>query len=79
MNTKIYRKEAAADLYIQASSAHPESLKIGLIKGEVIRYISLCLQEKGFNKAWNRFAKALRERGYTAQQLGKASEGLDYH
>jgi len=59
-------------LYIQASSAHPESLKIGLIKGELIRYISL------FNKAWNRFAKALRGRGYTAQQLGKAREGLDY-
>ena len=68
----MYRKEAAGDLYIQASSAHPESLKIGMIKGEVISYISLCSQEKGFDKAWNRFAKASRERGCTAKQLEKA-------
>jgi len=78
MSTEIYRKEAAADLYIQASSAHPESLKIGMIKGEVIRYISLCSQKTGFDKAWNRFAKALKGRGYTARQLKKASEDLDY-
>jgi hypothetical protein len=78
MSTEIYRKEAAADLYIQASSAHPESLKIGMIKGEVIRYISLCSQKTGFDKAWNRFAKALKGRGYTARQLKKAREDLDY-
>jgi len=78
MSTEIYRKEAAVDLYIQASSAHPESLKIVMIKGEVIRYISLCSQEKGFDEAWNRFAEALRERGYTAKQSEKAREGLDY-
>ena len=36
------------------------------------------VQEKGFNKAWNRFAKALRDRGYTVKQLEKAREGLDY-
>jgi len=78
MNTEIHRKEAAANLYIQASSAHPESLKIGMIKGEVIRYVSLCSQEKGFDKAWNRFAKALRGRRHTAKQLEKAREGLVY-
>jgi len=49
-----------------------------MIKGEVIRYISLCSQEKGFDKAWNRFTKALNGREYTAQQLKKAREGLDY-
>jgi len=58
---------------------HPESLKIGMIKGEVIRYmISMCSPEKEFDKAWNRFAKALNGRGYTAQQLKKAREGLDF-
>jgi len=44
-----------------------------MIKGEVIRYVSLCSQEKGFDKAWNRFAETLRERGYTAKQLEEAS------
>ena len=33
---------------------------------------------KGFNKAWNRIAKALRDTGYTVKQLEKAREGLDY-
>lgn len=42
VETGIYRKEAAANLYIQASSAHPESPKLGFIKGEIIRYVSLC-------------------------------------
>ena len=51
MSTEIYRREAAADLCIQASSVHPESLKIGMIKGEVIRYISMCSREKEFDKA----------------------------
>ena len=36
METGIYRKEAAVDMYIQSESAHPESLKIGMIKGEII-------------------------------------------
>jgi len=71
MSTEICTKEAAADLYIQASSAHPESLKIGMNKEEVIRYISLCSREKEFEKAWNRFAKALNGREYTAKQLKK--------
>ena len=71
MSTEICTKEAAADLYIQASSVHPESFKIGMIKGEMIEYSSLCPQEKGFVKAWNRFAKALNGREYTAQQLKK--------
>jgi hypothetical protein len=66
MSTAIYRKEAASDFVIQATSAHSESLQIGVINGEVIRYISLCLEETGFDKAWNRFAKALRRRVYTA-------------
>jgi len=78
MSTEIYRKEVAADLYVHANSAHPDSLKIRMIKGEVIRYISLCSQGKGFKKVWNRFAKALNGRGYIAQQLGNATEGLDY-
>jgi len=72
MSTKIHRKETAADLYIQASSLHPESLKIGIIKGRVIRYISSCSQEKGFDKARNRFAKALRGRGYYSTAIRKS-------
>ena len=69
METGIFRKETAADMYIQGGSAHPESLKIGMIKGEMIRY-----------KAWKRFtmARALRIRGYNKRQIDKTGEGLDY-
>jgi len=38
----------------------------------------LCSQKTGFDKAWNRFAKALTGRGYTARQIKKAREDLDY-
>jgi len=42
LETGIYRKEAAADMYIQANPAHPWALKMGVVKGEVIRYLTLC-------------------------------------
>jgi len=59
LETGIYRKDAAADMYIQADSAHPWALKMGVVKGEVIRYLTRCSTEKRFEKAWERFRKAL--------------------
>jgi len=50
LETGIYRKEAAADMYIQANSSHPWALKMGVVKGELIRYSTRCLTEERFEK-----------------------------
>ena len=39
IETSIFRKTAAADLYLHATSAHPEATKSGMIKGERIRFL----------------------------------------
>ena len=78
LETGIYRKEAAADMYIQANSAHPWALKMGVVKGELIRYLTRCSTEERFEKAWERFRAALLTRGYTGGQLQKARGGLGW-
>ena len=39
IETSVYRKPAAADLYMQASSYHSGQVKAGMVKGEAIRYL----------------------------------------
>ena len=41
IETRTYRKDAVADMYIQPKSAHLESLKTGMIKGKILRHVSL--------------------------------------
>jgi len=78
LETGIYRKEAAADMYIQANSAHSWALKMGVVKGEVIRYLTRCSTEERFEKARARFRTALLGRGYTGGQLQKARAGVGW-
>ena len=46
----IYRKKAAADMYIP-SSAHSKKLRQGIVKGEFLGFILLCSTEEEFDKA----------------------------
>ena len=78
METGIFRKEAAADMYILESSAHPTSLKNGMMKGECIRYLTRCSTEKKFDRAWNRFEKALIGRGYKKKEISKARKDVQW-
>jgi len=78
LETGTYRKEAAADMYIQANSAHPWALKMGVVKGELIRYLTSCSPEECFEKAWARFRTALLEKGYTGGQLQQARGGVGW-
>ena len=50
MECGIYRKKAAADMYIP-SSAHSKKLRQGIVKGEFLRFITLCSTEEEFDKA----------------------------
>ena len=74
--TGIFRKEAAADMYILESSAHPTSLKQGMMKGDCIRYLTRFSTEKKFDRAWNRFEKALVGRGYKREEISKARKDV---
>ena len=73
IETSIFRKTAAADLYLHATSAHPEATKSGMIKGEWIRFLTLCSDEQAFDEAWRRFAAPLATRGYLPAQPGLPS------
>ena len=74
----IFRKEAAADLYMQTTSAHSEACKRGLVKTELIRYISLCNSKSRFLEAWNRFEIALGGRGYSKEFIEGAKGGVSW-
>jgi hypothetical protein len=65
----IYRKKAAADMYILPSSAHSRKLRLGVIRGEYLRYLTLCSTEEGYNEACERLRKALETRGYSKSEI----------
>ena len=65
LETGVYRKESAADMYISSTSYHPQSLKVGMMRGEKIRYLTLCSTKARFEAAWSRFRTALETRGYS--------------
>jgi hypothetical protein len=74
----VFRKEAAADMYMAWTSAHSDACKRGLIKGEVIRYLTLCTSEARFDKAWSRFKNALKSRGYSESFIEASRTGLSW-
>ena len=78
IETGIFRKEAAADMYMLESSAHPLTLKRGMIKGECMRYRTRCTRRERFERAWTRFDKALRGRGYSKEEVAGAREGIQW-
>jgi len=56
-------------MYILPSSAHSKKLKQGILKGEFLRFLTLCSTEKDFDKACDRYDKALQTRGYSAHEV----------
>jgi len=74
----IYRKKAAADMYILPSSAHSDKLKQGILKGEFLRFITLCSTEKEYDKACDRYDKALQTRGYSAHDVHNVRKNVKW-
>lgn len=56
-------------MYILPCSAHSHKLKQGIMKGEFLRFITLCSTEKEYDKACERYGKALQTRGYSAHDV----------
>ena len=78
MITGVFRKKAAADLYLEASSSHPKGLQLGIMKGERIRFVRVCNREEKFEAAWHRYSKAMTSRGHARQDLRKIEEEVQY-
>jgi hypothetical protein len=78
LDTRIYRKPSASDLYLLPSSAHPPSTRKGLIKGERVRYLRLSSSKENFDRAWNRFRTALLYRGYPKEEIAKVEKELTW-
>ena len=78
MITGVFRKKAAADLYLEASSSHPKGLQLGIMKGERIRFMRVCNREEKFEAAWHRYSEAMKSRGHARQDLRKIEEEVRY-
>ena len=78
LDTRIYRKPSASDLYLLPSSAHPPSTIRGLIKGERVRYLRLSSSKGNFDRAWYRFRSALLHRGYLESEIAKVENELTW-
>jgi len=73
---EIYRKKAAADMYILPSSALSKKLKQGILKGEFLRFVTLCSTEKEYDKASDRYSKALQTRGYSTHDVNNVRKNV---
>ena len=76
--TGVYRKAAAADMYIPKDSHHPSSLMKGMVKGELVRFTRICNEEVERDKAWDRFSKAMQRRGHEKRMLESVKASVPY-
>jgi hypothetical protein len=71
LSTSLYQKSQNLYLYTPYTSAQPLSVKKGLIKTEVIRYIRSCSQEEDFKRILEEFILRLQARGYPLSFINK--------
>ena len=76
--TGVYRKAAAADMYIPKDSHHPSSLMRGMVKGELVRFTRICNEEEERDKAWERFSLAMQRRGHEKKMLERVIASVPY-
>jgi len=65
-------------MYILPSPAHSKKLKQGILKGEFLRFVTLCSTEKEYNKASDRYSKALQTRGYITHDVNNVRENVKW-
>jgi len=69
--TNLFQKAMNLFLYTPYTSFQPRSVKIALIKGEVVRYIRSCSKEEDFLKIMESFSARLQARGYPLNFIQK--------
>jgi hypothetical protein len=78
LHTKVYQKPLNSYQYIPWSSFHPESVKLSLVKGELLRYVRLSSRFQDYQEVVLHFWKRLRARGYPIRWLRKAFSAVRY-
>ena len=77
-DTTTYQKHHNAYLYIPYNSFHPPSMKKGMIKTELIRYIRTNSDLENFSKVRLLFYYRLRSRGYPIDFLVECFNQIQY-
>jgi hypothetical protein len=72
LDTEVYQKEMNLYLYTPPTTEHPRSSHHGLIKGEMIRYITKSSSFKAFVDIACMFYQRLRARGFSSALLAEA-------
>ena len=72
LDTEVYQKEMNLYLYTPPTTEHPRSSHLGLIKGEMIRYITKSSSFKAFVDIACLFYQRLRARGFSSALLAEA-------
>jgi hypothetical protein len=57
-----HRKKSVGDMYILPRSVHSKKLNQGILKGEFLRFVTLCSTEKEYEKPCDRYSKVTDER-----------------
>lgn len=79
LDFKPYVKPSEKFQYIHRQSSHPRSVFIGLIKGELMRFVRTATNLEDYLERAELFRQKLLLRGYSAQEFNKASEQVHHH
>jgi hypothetical protein len=71
LETKLFQKAMNLFLYNPYTSYQPRSVKVGLIKGEIIRYIRSCSREEDFRAILGSLSDRLQARGFPLEFISK--------
>lgn len=69
INTKLYEKPMNLHLYIPPNSAHPSSVRLGLVTGGIFRILQLTSRDSDKAKSLSKFHSYLFARGYKLKFL----------
>jgi hypothetical protein len=67
--TKVFQKPGNTYQYLTYHSSHPDTIKRGFIRGELIRYKRICSLESDYNTIRSALWQRLRLRGYPRDYL----------
>ena len=69
LQTKIYRKACSYQLPILPSSCHTKAVRMGTVRGELLRFLTLSSLEEYFEGSWVEYRSLLLMRGYVADDI----------
>jgi len=75
---KVHQKLFNKYLYLPPKSFHPRHTFLGMIKGELIRYVRICSSRPDFEQMKSLFAERLRSRGFSPRLIRSGLRQIHY-